>query len=303
MKNFSYKKFMLIFGINFLIVFLLFILIYLKPPKPLKFSEDNLLAAVLIPHPPLMLEEVGGLYSLFIKKTVISVEKALKEIVQAKPDTIIIITPHSKIRNNCFSIYAENDLYGDFTKYNVPKNVKVQAQSDVGFIKKLIERLTETSLKLSSLNPGTKLDHGVTVPLYFLNKAGFEGKIVVINHSEQGIQEHLELGRLIRKVIDSYKDKKFVFIASGSLSHNLKPFAPNEYIPETIEFDKTIIKAFKEGNYNLITGIDRELEEITLQCGYKPIIIGLGIINKTPLNNQVLSYEAPVGVGYLVAEF
>jgi aromatic ring-opening dioxygenase LigB subunit len=50
-----------------------------------------------------------------------------------------------------------------------------------------------------------------------------------------------------------------------------------------------------------VTGIDPELRERAGECGYRSIVIALGCAADRPGQYQVLSYEGPFGVGYMVA--
>lgn len=52
-------------------------------------------ACFIVPHPPLILPQIGKGEERGIQKTIDAYEKIGKEISQLKPDTIIVITPHS----------------------------------------------------------------------------------------------------------------------------------------------------------------------------------------------------------------
>jgi AmmeMemoRadiSam system protein B len=144
------------------------------------------------------------------------------------------------------------------------------------------------------------LDHGSCVPLYFVKEAGFRGNIVVINYSALCSEDHIIFGKLIREVINE-SDKKFVFIASGDLSHRLIPEAPAGYTPEGIIFDKIIEESISTGNYQNITNMDQQIRFKTGECAYNSLMVAMGVLDNKPLKNNVLSYEGPFGVGYLVA--
>jgi len=51
----------------------------------------------------------------------------------------------------------------------------------------------------------------------------------------------------------------------------------------------------------MIANLDHELIEKAAQCGYRSILILLGVLNNVSYQTEILSYEAPFGVGYLVA--
>jgi len=49
--------------------------------------------------------------------------------------------------------------------------------------------------------------------------------------------------------------------------------------------------------------MDKNLVEEAGECGYRSIIILLGALDGLDWKPEILSYEAPFGVGYLVANF
>ena len=55
----------------------------------------SILAAYMVPHPPMIVPEVGRGSEQQIAATTRSYEKAAKEIASLRPDTIIITSPHS----------------------------------------------------------------------------------------------------------------------------------------------------------------------------------------------------------------
>ena len=64
----------------------------------------SILAAVAVPHPPLIFPEVGGGREKTIQKTIDSYREAMKFVASFEPDTIILTTPHSEIYGDYFHI-------------------------------------------------------------------------------------------------------------------------------------------------------------------------------------------------------
>ncbi|MBU1131286.1 AmmeMemoRadiSam system protein A, partial [Patescibacteria group bacterium] len=67
------------------------------------------------------------------------------------------------------------------------------------------------------------------------------------------------------------------------------------------EFDKKIIDLLKNKKHQEILTLDEELIKDAAECGYRSILILLGIFDKLNYQTDMLSYECPFGVGYLVA--
>jgi AmmeMemoRadiSam system protein A len=92
------------------------------------------------------------------------------------------------------------------------------------------------------------------------------------------------------------------FIASGDLSHRLKPEAPAGYNSSAFLFDEEVVDALSSNTPRQIIDIDHNLRRMAGECGYRSILVALGLIQNLPAACEVLHYEAPFGVGYLVAQ-
>ncbi len=105
------------------------------------------------------------------------------------------------------------------------------------------------------------------------------------------------LGRAIRDV-----GRPVALIASGDLSHRLKPEAPAGFNPTAYIFDDEIVDALRANNPERIVQINQKLRELAGECGYRSMLIAVGATSELPPSCEVLNYEAPFGVGYMVAQ-
>ena len=92
------------------------------------------------------------------------------------------------------------------------------------------------------------------------------------------------------------------FVASGDLSHRLKPEAPAGYYPQAYLFDREVVESIRDAQPERIINIDQDLRRMAGECGYRSMLIALGVAESTSQDYEVLHYEAPFGVGYLVAQ-
>jgi AmmeMemoRadiSam system protein B len=153
---------------------------------------------------------------------------------------------------------------------------------------------------LRKLNRDYPLDHGALVPLYYLHEAGWQGRVVVIGFTHQSNDEHLAFGRAIAKAAEAI-NRKIALVASGDLSHRLIVGGPYEYEPTAHLFDEQIVDAIERGDSSGVINIDSGLRDRAGECGYRSIVIALGSVGENLRGHQVLSYEGPFGVGYMVA--
>lgn len=143
-------------------------------------------------------------------------------------------------------------------------------------------------------------DWGFNVPLYFLAK-DFKGEIMRYQMGLQTPEFYFKEGKTLYEKLD--KDKKYALIASGDLSHCLTEEGPYGFESDGPKFDKDLIKFLKEKDPRIF-----QLEEIypkAGECGLRSFCFMLGILKGANIEweTDVLSYEGPFGVGYLVADF
>ncbi|HET8783018.1 MAG TPA: AmmeMemoRadiSam system protein A, partial [Pyrinomonadaceae bacterium] len=138
-------------------------------------------------------------------------------------------------------------------------------------------------------------------PLYFLLRNGWQGQVVALGYSFLSNHDHLRFGSCIAKAVDQI-GRRVAFVASGDLSHRLKPEAPAGYNPAAHRFDEEVIDALRANAPERIVEIDHGLRRLAGECGYRSMLVAIGVASELPLSCEVISYEAPFGVGYLVAQ-
>jgi AmmeMemoRadiSam system protein B len=224
-------------------------------------------------------------------------QKLEKELYPAKPDTILVISPHGPLFPDHFSFNlapkfsAEFKQFGDFS-------TKLEFTGDVVTINEFHQALAENApLNLVSEE---KLDHGVSVPLYYLTQHLPDIKIMPTGYSMLSLLEHFEFGKKLKEEINQ-SSKRIAVVASGDLSHRLIEDAPAGFSPRGEEFDKKLIELISKKQIKEIVNLDEELVEEAGECGLRSIVTLLGILHETDFTPEILSYEGPFGVGYLVA--
>ncbi len=259
----------------------------------------SLVLSSIVPHPPILIPEIGKDNLEHLSSTLRAYGKIRNKLEKIKPETIIIISPHGNIQENVFTINSYPNFIGDFEdfgNFSVKKNWK----GDVGLIGKLSEYL-ETKNILSLISK-ERIDYGASIPLFLLTKNLPNVKIVPMSFSGLSIQDHFEFGKLLKKEIINCR-KKIAVISSGDLSHRLTRNAPAGYSSKGKKFDKKIIDLLTKKNLDKILNMDESLLEEAKECGFRSIVILLGIMHNIKYIPKLLSYEFPFGVGYMVMDF
>ena len=186
----------------------------------------------------------------------------------------------------------------------------VGSKEDRAQVKNTIESLEKLGKKLKETNPDSVIisaphpDWGFNVPLFFLAK-DFKGEITTYLVGLEEPRFYFEKGKEVYKSISQRSNsQKVVLIASGDMSHCLKEEGPYGFNPDGPKFDKALIDALKEKDIETILKLD-DLYPEAGECGLRSFCFLLGILEASGISWQpeILSYEGPFGVGYLVANF
>lgn len=240
-----------------------------------------------VPHPPIIIPEVGRGEEKASQATITSYKKLAHEVVKMEVNTILVISPHAPLADDGLVYLEGKELSGSFGRFGASQ-IKFNLEVNRQIIDSIKEEIPE------AFPVQAELDHGVLVPLYFLQQAGWKGKIVVLGMPLNNAENY---GRTVGQILNDSTDR-FALIASGDLSHRLKEEGPYGYHPAGPKVDNLIVKGLKKDT-TLLRGIPHDWLEDAGQCGYNSLLFALGAREGSI---KVFSYEGPYGVGYLVAE-
>jgi len=262
-----------------------------------------IMKAYTLPHPPLAVPSVWkGKESKEISDTLNAMDKVASDIASIAPETIIYITPHSTVYSDYFHISPGETAHGDLGRFGAPGEV-FETNYDTELVREIMHVAEMKGIYAGSQGEkDAKLDHGVTVPMWFINKRYSDYKSIRISQSGMTPIEHYMFGQIIAEAAANV-GRKTVLIASSDLSHKLTADGPYGFAPEGPEFDKMIISAIEESKLLTLFEVSDELRERAGECGYNSLTILTGCFDKINLETKLISYEGPFGVGYAVAEF
>jgi AmmeMemoRadiSam system protein A/AmmeMemoRadiSam system protein B len=253
----------------------------------------------IAPHPPIMVDEVGREATADVRASIAAMAELTRRVIRSGAETVVLISPHAPLRADAFVAYQQTKLYGDFANFRAP-NTHIEFPLDQKLLTAITQSAADKAYEVLSLED-FYLDHGSAVPLYFLDRNGWRGSVVALGYSFLSNEDHLKFGECISAAANAYR-RPIAFIASGDLSHRLKPEAPAGYNASAYLFDREVVEAIDDNSPDRIVEIDPELRRTAGECGYRSMLVALGAISKLPRACEVLNYEAPFGVGYLVAQ-
>jgi len=261
--------------------------------------QSCLVFSGIAPHPPIMVPEVGRESISGVVDSIDAMSELTKRLIESGAESVILISPHAPLEVNAFVAYEGPQVTGDFSHFNAP-DTNFSLPVDEELLAAIRKVAASRQFELTKL-PLNDLDHGTAVPLYFLLRNGWRGQVVTLGYSFLSNDDHLRFGSCIRSAVDQV-GRRVAFIASGDLSHRLKPHAPAGYNPDAHVFDEEVVEALRSNDPQRIVDIDFNLRRLAGECGFRSMLVAIGASSELPLSCEVLSYEAPFGVGYLVAQ-
>lgn len=265
---------------------------------------SKILSRYLMPHPPIIIPEIGQGEEEKVRKTIDSMKEIASEIKELKPKTIVIITPHGPLFKDAIAVSDIDSIYGDFAKFG-NEDVRLNKDVNTKLTQKIIENILDEEISVVPINRNSKdkygieveLDHGALVPLHYIDKQYSQYNLVHITYGILSKSELYKIGMIINNTVEELGDS-VVVIASGDLSHKLKSTGSYEYNENGEIFDKKILSLLENGSTESIFNMDEKLIEEAGECGLRSIYILLGTLDTSKFKGELLSYEGTFGVGY-----
>lgn len=260
------------------------------------------LGAILTPHPPVLLPEVGRGREREISATSRAMRDAAAEAASWGPDVLIVASPHTAMYSDYFHISPGGGAVGDMSAFGAPQ-VRMEAEYDAQLRDEIVSQAQAAGIDAGTLGQrDARLDHGVLIPLYFLRCADVDCPIVRIGLSGQSPLAHYRLGECIARAVDKL-GRRAVFVASGDLSHKLKADGPYGFAPEGPAFDEAVTQAMAAGDFLKFLTMEPSLCERAAECGLRSFQMMSGALDGLAVAPRLLSHEGTFGVGYAVALF
>jgi len=262
----------------------------------------GIISGCIVPHPPLMVPEIGRGQEATISSTIQALEKLAVMLAAQNPQTVIVISPHGRSFSDAMGILTAPSSSGNLSTWGIP-GPGLKFTNDIDLVRLIRDEAQQGGIPLHSIGEKRyELDHGVMAPFHYLAKSIKDAALVPITFCWLSPTTHFDFGKAIRRAAER-SGKRVAIIASGDLSHRLIPQAPAGYDPAGKTFDARLVAAIKSMDIRTILGFDPDLVEHAGECGYRSILILLGALEGLKAKAEVFAYEGPFGVGYLTAAF
>ena len=260
------------------------------------------LAAYMVPHPPLIVPAIGQGSERQVDATCRAYARTAKEIAGLRPETIIISSPHAEMYADYFHISPGRTAEGSFSRFRAPQ-VHFRENYDTELVQAIEREAKKHGFPAGTLGQRDReLDHGTMVPLYFIRQQYDGFRLVRIGLSGLPLEEHYRLGQMIGNAV-SETGRRVVFIASGDLSHKLQSYGPYGFAPEGPQYDERIMDVCGRAAFGELFDFSEAFCESAAECGHRSFVIMAGVLDGLAVQAEKLSHEDVTGVGYGICAF
>ena len=77
----------------------------------------GILAGFMLPHPPLIIPDIGRGQEQTIQNTIDAYHKAARELAALRPETIVLLSPHQTMYTDYFHISPARSVRGDVGQF------------------------------------------------------------------------------------------------------------------------------------------------------------------------------------------
>ena len=262
----------------------------------------GILAGFMVPHPPMIVPEVGRGSESQIEETTRAYEYVADRIAELQPETIILSSPHSIMYADYFHISPGRYAEGSFARFGAPK-VAFHVEYDKELVGAISNRAYEHDLQAGVLGEkDAALDHGTMVPLYFITKKYRNFQLVRIGLSGFPLDIHYQLGQQIKEAVNDL-GRRAVYVASGDLSHKLQEYGPYGFAPDGPVYDARIMDVMGRGAFDELLDFDEGFLDRAAECGHRSFVMMAGALDQTEVEIQKLSHQDVTGVGYGICSY
>ncbi len=256
--------------------------------------------ACISPHPPIIVHEVGQGREREVQRTIDALERLAGDVAAHRPDTVLLMATHGPLNPGAFVLLTAPAAQGDLARWGAPQ-VSFRFDTDPELIAAIRDEAEQAELPLdAAARWDNGLDWSVTVPLYYLRCGMADAPLTPMNVSFLSARRHFQLGQAVRRAIDRV-GRRAVVVASADLSHRLSENGPYGFDPAGPELGLRMREAVASWDVEALLTMDEEFRERAGEDAVPSLSFLMGALDGLRVQPRVLSYEGPLGVGYMVA--
>lgn len=249
----------------------------------------------LAPHAPILVPEVASLSGASGSKTVSAFRSISSSLNDIRPEYLLVLDPHA-ITDDSFTIIQAERFAGHLAEFGA-RTARAEAEGAGGEGDDLVIHLNTVFPVLTRRVKSFSLDYAAVVSLILFRFAlGYIPSMILANPVFLSYRQAFEMGRHLGTFPSR---NKWALLASGDLSHRLKNGGPGGYHPDSKILDKAILESLETSSPSPVFSLPSATIHNAGECGLRSALCLIGLSGGRGI--ELLSYEAPFGVGYATA--
>src|SRR5438552_6962569 len=239
-----------------------------------------------------------------------------RRFAAAKPDVVIVATPHNVHISDALAVVVAARLKGRLNGVTPP--IELDVPSDLNFAWGLLESMASAGLPAAAVSFGSNdpstavapMDWGVLIPLWFMGGRNDPPlpAVIVTPARELSASDHVSAGAAIAAAAAS-SDQRVAFIASADHGHAHLEDGPYGFHPAAKEYDALVSELVRTNRLDRLPEIGREMVENAKADSWWQMLMlhgattGAGRAQGAQGEGELISYEAPTYIGMLTAAY
>lgn len=273
----------------------------------------TLVYACIAPHGGEIIPELASKSMLSkFEETRQAMRLLARQMSEARPQTIVIASPHNlRLLSKIAVVISENS--SGTLKGSSGRSVALHARCDVDFANSVIVQSKKAGLPVVGANYGTTtgstsdmhMDWGTLVPLWFvLKERKLKSRILIVTPSREiPLRTNFAFGRLLGRLMNKDRRRRFAFIASADQAHSHAHSGPYGFSPAASKYDNFILNAIRDNALTRILRLKPSFIEAAKPDSPWQMVVLAGIGEVVPLESELYSYQVPSYYGMACARF
>jgi aromatic ring-opening dioxygenase LigB subunit len=226
----------------------------------------------------------------------------------AKPDTVIVATPHNVHIASALAVVVAASLKGRLNGTKPPIELEVPSETDLAW--DLLTAIGDAGVPAVAVSFGSNdaatavapMDWGVLIPLWFMGgrRRPPLPAVIVTPARELSASDHVTAGAAIAAAA-ALSSRRIAFIASADHAHAHREDGPYGFHPDAAEYDALICELVKTDQLDRLATIEPDLVERAKADSWWQLLMLHGATAGWP--GELISYEAPTYFGMLTASY
>jgi aromatic ring-opening dioxygenase LigB subunit len=266
--------------------------------------------ACIAPHGDELIPRIAGKNRRLAAESTKGMRKLASEMKDARPDTIVIASPHNlRLTKKIGVVVAENSS-GKVGSRGA--EISLRAKCDVEFARELVTASEQANLPVVGANYGTisgplsnmAMDWGTLIPLWFFLKLNhLKSRIVIVTPSREiPLEQNFRFGVKVGEVGEVSK-KRVAFVASADQAHAHNKKGPYGFSRSASQYDRLVVKAVERGRLSDILRFDSEMVEEAKPDSLWQMAMLAGVLKSVRMEGRLYSYQVPTYFGMLCAGY